>query len=173
MRHRGLIVLTVLLGRVCGCVSRLRLSSGRILRRKICSKAASSNYLFLPTASCFWRRHTIWSMTRVRPTFSRWSATRRAISMSGRATKERFSRSIRKGKGSLYFQSKELNVFALALDSSDTLYAGTSPDGKVYKVTSANPVDGILRSRKQIYLGHEFRQRRQSLRRHGRQRRHL
>lgn len=41
------------------------------------------------------------------------------------------------GKGSLYFQSKELNDFALALDSSDTLYVGTSPDGKVYKVTSA------------------------------------
>jgi len=39
------------------------------------------------------------------------------------------------GKGSLYFQPKELDVFALALDANDTLYVGTSPDGKVYKVT--------------------------------------
>jgi hypothetical protein len=42
------------------------------------------------------------------------------------------------GKGSLYFQSKELDIFALALDSNDTLYVGTSPDGKVYKVTGPN-----------------------------------
>ncbi len=42
------------------------------------------------------------------------------------------------GKGSLYFQAKELNVFAMALDASDALYVGTSPDGKVYKVTGPN-----------------------------------
>jgi hypothetical protein len=42
------------------------------------------------------------------------------------------------GKGSLYFQSKELDIFAMALDSSDVLYVGTSPDGKVYKVTAAD-----------------------------------
>jgi hypothetical protein len=39
------------------------------------------------------------------------------------------------GKGSLYFQAKELDIFAMALDPEGILYVGTSPDGKVYKVT--------------------------------------
>jgi hypothetical protein len=42
------------------------------------------------------------------------------------------------GKGTLYFQSKELDIFAMALDNSDTLYVGTSPDGKVYRVTGSS-----------------------------------
>lgn len=42
------------------------------------------------------------------------------------------------GKGSLYFQCKELDIFAMALDASGTLYVGSSPDGKVYKVTGPN-----------------------------------
>lgn len=42
------------------------------------------------------------------------------------------------GKGSVYFQAKELDVFALAVDSAGTLYVGTSPDGKVYKVGGPN-----------------------------------
>lgn len=42
------------------------------------------------------------------------------------------------GKGSVYFQAKELDVFALAVDDAGTLYVGTSPDGRVYKVTGPN-----------------------------------
>ncbi len=42
------------------------------------------------------------------------------------------------GKGTVYYQPKELDIFALALDASDALYVGTSPDGKVYKVTGPN-----------------------------------
>jgi hypothetical protein len=42
------------------------------------------------------------------------------------------------GKGTLYYQAKELDVFALAVDSAGILYAGTSPDGKVYKITGSN-----------------------------------
>jgi sugar lactone lactonase YvrE len=38
------------------------------------------------------------------------------------------------GKGSLFFQAKELNIFAMALDAAGSLYVGTSPDGKIYKV---------------------------------------
>ena len=37
--------------------------------------------------------------------------------------------------GSLFFKAREIEVHALAVDSSDNLYAGSSPDGKVYKVT--------------------------------------
>lgn len=45
------------------------------------------------------------------------------------------------GRGSLYFQAKELNIFALALDPSGALYAGTSPDGKIYKISSGEQAE--------------------------------
>lgn len=47
------------------------------------------------------------------------------------------------GKGELYFQAEEIDVFALALDSNGVLYVGTSPDGKVYKVTGPNQSTGF------------------------------
>src|SRR5262245_24745576 len=40
------------------------------------------------------------------------------------------------GKTSTVFQSSELSAQALAFDSQGTLYVGTSPDGKVYRVSS-------------------------------------
>ena len=39
------------------------------------------------------------------------------------------------GKSSLFFDSAELDVLALALDARQNLYAATSPNGKVYKVS--------------------------------------
>ncbi|HEU4391383.1 MAG TPA: hypothetical protein VFV34_26525, partial [Blastocatellia bacterium] len=39
------------------------------------------------------------------------------------------------GGGSLLFKAREIEVHALAVDPSDNLYAGSSPDGKVYKIT--------------------------------------
>jgi len=38
------------------------------------------------------------------------------------------------GKGSVFFDSTELEVHALAVAPDGTLYVGTSPDGKIYKV---------------------------------------
>jgi len=38
------------------------------------------------------------------------------------------------GKGSMFFDSTELEVHALALAPNGGLYVGTSPDGKIYKV---------------------------------------
>src|SRR5258706_14892209 len=38
------------------------------------------------------------------------------------------------GKGSLFFDSTELEAHALALAPNGGLYVGTSPDGKIYKV---------------------------------------
>src|SRR5436309_7796099 len=38
------------------------------------------------------------------------------------------------GKGSLFFDSAELEVHALALAPNGGLYVGTSPDGKIYKL---------------------------------------
>src|SRR5882672_10899005 len=38
------------------------------------------------------------------------------------------------GKGSVFFDSAELEVHALATGPDGVLYVGTSPDGKVYKV---------------------------------------
>lgn len=43
------------------------------------------------------------------------------------------------GKGSLLYDSAELNVAAIAVGKSGEIYAGTSPDGKVYRIdTSGN-----------------------------------
>lgn len=39
------------------------------------------------------------------------------------------------GKSTVVFEPKELQVQALALDKDGTLYAATSPDGKVYKIS--------------------------------------
>jgi sugar lactone lactonase YvrE len=41
------------------------------------------------------------------------------------------------GKGTLFYDSSELNVSALALGSRGELYAGTSPDGKVYRIDAS------------------------------------
>jgi sugar lactone lactonase YvrE len=40
------------------------------------------------------------------------------------------------GKGTLFYDSAELNVSALAVASDGTVYAGTSPDGKIYRISS-------------------------------------
>lgn len=39
------------------------------------------------------------------------------------------------GKGSLLYQTSELDVMALAVDKAGNVYAGTSPDGKIYRIT--------------------------------------
>jgi sugar lactone lactonase YvrE len=41
------------------------------------------------------------------------------------------------GKGSLFYDSSELNVSALAVGKSGEIYAGTSPDGKVYRIDAS------------------------------------
>lgn len=40
----------------------------------------------------------------------------------------------RDGKGSVFFDSSELEVHALALGPNDSLFVATSPDGRIYKV---------------------------------------
>ncbi len=40
------------------------------------------------------------------------------------------------GKGSLFYDSAELDVTALAIGKDGFLYAGTSPDGKVYRIAT-------------------------------------
>ncbi len=42
---------------------------------------------------------------------------------------------IKNGKSELYFQFQEMDVTALALDSKGILYAATSPNGKIYRLT--------------------------------------
>ncbi|MGH9801945.1 MAG: hypothetical protein ACRD82_16410, partial [Blastocatellia bacterium] len=39
------------------------------------------------------------------------------------------------GKGALLYKTSELDVMALAVDATGNVYAGTSPDGKVYRIT--------------------------------------
>lgn len=43
----------------------------------------------------------------------------------------------RDGKGSVFFESTEADVFALGMDKKGNLYAGTSPDGKIYQIDAA------------------------------------
>ncbi len=43
------------------------------------------------------------------------------------------------GKASVIFAPQELSVQALAIDGSGAIYAATSPDGKVYKITRGTP----------------------------------
>lgn len=41
------------------------------------------------------------------------------------------------GKGTLFYDSAELNVAALAVGKAGEIYAGTSPDGKVYRIDAS------------------------------------
>jgi WD40 repeat protein len=45
------------------------------------------------------------------------------------------------GKGSLFYDSTELNVSALAVGKGGEIYAGTSPDGKVYRIDASGKAD--------------------------------
>jgi hypothetical protein len=44
------------------------------------------------------------------------------------------------GKSTTIFEAKELQVQALAIDTDGTIYAATSPDGRVYKLEPNSPV---------------------------------
>lgn len=41
------------------------------------------------------------------------------------------------GKGSIFFDSEELEIHAVAVAPNGTIYAGSSPDGKIYKVDTS------------------------------------
>lgn len=55
------------------------------------------------------------------------------------------------GKGTLFYDTNELNVSALALGKSGELYAGTSPDGKVYRI-EANGTAIVFFEPKEKYI---------------------
>ena len=50
------------------------------------------------------------------------------------ATKARFSRLTRPARSTTFFDTTELEVHALALAPDGSLYAATSPDGRIYKI---------------------------------------
>jgi len=72
------------------------------------------------------------------------------------------------GKATTVFDSSELAAQALVLDAAGNLFVGTSPDGKVYKVTPGGAILRFLRSENEIHLGFGCRQGRDVIRRHGR-----
>lgn len=55
------------------------------------------------------------------------------------------------GKGTLFYDSMELNVSALAIGNDGSVFAGTSPDGKVYKI-SANGSATVYFEPKEKYI---------------------
>jgi len=55
------------------------------------------------------------------------------------------------GKGSLFYDTNELNVSALALGKNGELFAGTSPDGKVYRI-EANGAASVFFEPKEKYI---------------------
>ncbi len=71
------------------------------------------------------------------------------------------------GKGSLFFDSAELEAHALALAPNGGLYVGTSPDGQILQSRPQRDRHHVLRSGRQIHLVAGRRRQRQRLRRHG------
>ncbi|MGI8640014.1 MAG: hypothetical protein ACR2MG_08655 [Pyrinomonadaceae bacterium] len=55
------------------------------------------------------------------------------------------------GKGTIFYDTNELNVAALAIGKNGEIYAGTSPDGKVYRI-SANGNAEIFFEPKEKYI---------------------
>jgi len=55
------------------------------------------------------------------------------------------------GRGTLFYDTNELNVSALAIGKSGELFAGTSPDGKVYRI-SANGNAEVFFEPKEKYI---------------------
>jgi len=53
------------------------------------------------------------------------------------------------GRANVIFEAKELQVQALAIDSDGSLYAATSPDGRVYKLQPNAPVSDKKKSKKE------------------------
>jgi hypothetical protein len=137
MRHRGLIVLTVLLAMSIAAFAVTpqfweNFSQEDLLKGgfKQLSLSSDGKLFFAPAYDLVYDTGQAYIFSMVRDKLGNLYV--------GTGDEGKVFKIDPQGKGSLFFQSKELNVFALALDSSDTLYAGTSPDGKVYKVTSAN-----------------------------------
>ena len=96
-------------------------------------------------------------------------------SLRGRRLKRRrFLRIDASGKSSSVFESSELAAQALALDASGNLFVGTSPDGKVYKVSPAGQSSVFFDPKtKYIWDLAVDKGRRNALRRHGRHRKNL
>jgi len=57
----------------------------------------------------------------------------------------------RSGKGAVYWTSTEPEVFALAVDPEGTLYAGASPDGKVYRIRNGKAAEYFSPGAKYIW----------------------
>ena len=50
------------------------------------------------------------------------------------------------GKSEVWFQAPEMDVTALVQDKKGSLYAATSPNGKIYKITDKAKGRGVLQS---------------------------
>ena len=57
------------------------------------------------------------------------------------------------GKGTVFFDSAELEIHAMAPAPNGGLYVATSPDGKIYKVDRSGVGDHVLRPGGEVYLG--------------------
>ena len=58
----------------------------------------------------------------------------------------------RSGKGTVFYDSGEMEVHALAAAPAGALYVGTSPDGRIYKVDAKGQATTVLRSGRQVHL---------------------
>lgn len=56
------------------------------------------------------------------------------------------------GKGTLFYDTNELNVSALAIGKSGEIYAGTSPDGKVYRIDASGANATVFFEPKEKYV---------------------
>jgi hypothetical protein len=86
------------------------------------------------------------------PTYGRWHRTpRQLVCRSG--TSAKLYRIPPDGKGKLLAELDALEIHAIAVDSRDRVYAATSPDGKIYRITGSGKPEVFLRSQGEIHLG--------------------
>ena len=76
-------------------------------------------------------------------------------------------------KPTTVFEAPELSAQTIAFDAHDNLYVGTSPDGKVYKVTPDGQKSVFFDPKSKYIWALAHRRARHSIRRHRRQRRNL
>ena len=100
-----------------------------------------------------WRRSSRRLPIPISPTCGPCASIPRQSVRRGRYPTPKSCASIPRAKPPRLSNPTEMTAQTIVLDKNDNLYVGTSPDGKVYKVTPRRPEIRLLRSQDEIHLG--------------------